>query len=61
MAMGASTFSIALFYTKHPLLKLFYVITTIASVILRNGSSGTRAAMAIPFGALIVYDEVIKK
>lgn len=54
MAMGASTFSIALFYTKHPLLKLFYVITTIAAFY-GMALSGTRAAMAIPFGALIVY------
>ncbi len=54
MAMSATVFFIALFYEKNLWTKIYYLII-ITSSIYGMGISGTRAAMAVPFGAIIMY------
>ncbi|WP_394700413.1 O-antigen ligase family protein [uncultured Bacteroides sp.] len=54
MAMGTTAFSIAIFYVKNIWLKFYYIIV-VAAAIYGMGISGTRAAMAVPFGGLALF------
>lgn len=54
MAMGATAFSIALFFTKKIWLKILFFLVVIASIY-GLGISGTRAGMAVPLGGLALY------
>ena len=51
MAMGVSLFGISLFYIKGVWLKIYFIIVIIAAIY-GMGISGTRAAIALPIGAL---------
>lgn len=53
MAMAITTFSISLFYTKNIGLKVYYAIVVIAAIY-GMGISGTRAAIAVPLGGLVL-------
>lgn len=51
MAMGISIFGISMFYVKSKWLKGYFILVTIAAIY-GMGISGTRAAIAVPVGAL---------
>ena len=51
MAMGISLFGISLFYIKGVWLKIYFILVIIAAIY-GMGISGTRAAIALPIGAL---------
>lgn len=51
MAMGVSLFGISLFYVKGIWLKIYFTIVIIVAIY-GMGISGTRAAVAVPIGAL---------
>ncbi len=53
MGMGASIFIISLFYVKNIWIKLYFAFVTIAALY-GMGISGTRAALAVPIGALAI-------
>lgn len=54
MAMAITTFSISAFYTKNKILKVYFLLIVIAATY-GMGISGTRAAVAVPLGALILF------
>ena len=54
MSMGISIFGIYIFYVKNKWLKIYFIIVTIAAIY-GMGISGTRAAIAVPIGALGTY------
>ena len=54
MSMGISIFGISIFYVKNKWLKIYFIIVTIAAIY-GMGISGTRAAIAVPIGALGTY------
>lgn len=54
MAMGISLFGISMFYVKNWRLKIYFAIVIIAAIY-GMGISGTRAAIAVPIGALGLY------
>ena len=54
MAMATTTFGLSLFYTKNKVLKLYFILITIAAIY-GMGISGTRAAIAIPVGGLGLF------
>lgn len=54
MAMGISLFGISMFYVKSWGLKIYFAIVVIAAIY-GMGISGTRAAIAVPIGALGLY------
>lgn len=53
MGMGASIFIISLFFFKNLWIKLYFAFVTIAALY-GMGISGTRAALAVPIGALAI-------
>lgn len=54
MAMGVSLFGISMFYVRNWALKIYFAIVFIAAIY-GMGISGTRAAIAVPIGALGTY------
>lgn len=58
-AMGVATFSISAFFVRARWMKIYFAIIAIASVY-SVGISGTRAAIAVPLGALMMYAVISK-
>lgn len=54
MSMGISIFGLSIFYVKSKWLKIYFIFITIAAIY-GMGISGTRAAIAVPVGALGTY------
>lgn len=54
MSMGIALFGISMFYVKSWGLKVYFAIVTVAAIY-GMGISGTRAAVAVPVGALGMY------
>ncbi|WP_294470643.1 O-antigen ligase [uncultured Bacteroides sp.] len=54
MAMGISIFGISIFYVKNLWMKAYFAIVVLAAIY-GMGISGTRAAVAVPIGALGAY------
>lgn len=58
-AMGITTFGIATFFVRKKWMKVYFAIVTICAIY-GMGISGTRAAMAVPFGGIALYILVSK-
>ena len=58
-AMAVTTFGIATFYVRKRWMKVYFAIITICAIY-GMGISGTRAAMAVPFGGIALFILVSK-